>query len=491
MSPEARRYVFAPLEQHGVVVGLRAGQVGLLGGGLLADTLVLRRAPSAVGVGVALVVFVAAAVAAFVPVAGRPLEQWAPPAVRRVGRLATGVHLTRAAAAPSRRSAPAGPGPLLHAPAAFGGLVFDEVARPGGTVGLVRDRSAGTVSAVLAVRGRSFTLLDATDKERRLSTWSAVLAGLSREGGAVRSLQWVERTVPGDAAALVRHMEGARTMAPDSAPARSYADLVAEAGPLGQDHECLVALTVRAGRRRRGPATPVVALLRELRLLEGQLRSAEVDIERALSRRELGAVIRTAFDPWARPGLGRRAALHPDLEGPLPEGAWPVATEESWSWWRTDETWHATFWVAEWPRNEVGADFLSPLLLHRVAQRTVSVVMAPLPPSEGVREAEAARTAQVADEQLRQRAGFLATARRRRDAEGVARREAELSDGHVGYHFSGYITVSARGPEELETAVADVVAAAHQSRLELRRLHGVQDLAFTWTLPLGRGLAGR
>ena len=27
-----------------------------------------------------------------------------------------------------------------------------------------------------------------------------------------------------------------------------------------------------------------------------------------------------------------------------------------------DGTWHATYWVAEWPRTDVGPDFLGPLL---------------------------------------------------------------------------------------------------------------------------------
>jgi hypothetical protein len=108
-----------------------------------------------------------------------------------------------------------------------------------------------------------------------------------------------------------------------------------------------------------------------------------------------------------------------------------------------------------------------------------------------VREAEAARTAQVADDQLRAKAGFLATARRRREAEGIAQREAELSDGHAAYRFVGYVTVTAQGPEQLEVAVGEIIQAAHQSRMELRRLYGVQDLAFTWTLPFGRGLAVR
>jgi hypothetical protein len=76
-------------------------------------------------------------------------------------------------------------------------------------------------------------------------------------------------------------------------------------------------------------------------------------------------------------------------------------------------------------------------------------------------------------------------------AEGIARRESELSDGHAAYRFSGYVTVTGATRDELEVACGEIVQAGHQCRLELRRLYGIQDLAFAWTLPLGRGVAGR
>jgi hypothetical protein len=346
------------------------------------------------------------------------------------------------------------------------------------------------MTAVLAVRGRSFALLDGADKERRLGAWSSVLSGLSREGSAVRSLQWVERTVPGDAHELSRHYETERRLPTDSAAARSYAALVAEAGPLGQEHECFIALTVRM-RQGRAPTVPREVLLRELRLLHAQLRAADLDVDHPLRKRQIGALLRTAFEPRARTGMAQRATLYPELHGCDPSVAWPAATEETWSAWRTDTSWHATYWMGEWPRSEVGPDFLAPLLLHTTCQRSVAVIMAPLPPSQGVREAEAAHTAHVADEHLRQRAGFLTTARRRREAEGIARRETEISDGHAAYRFSGYVTVTADDPEALELACGEIVQAGHQCRLQLRRLHGVQDLAFSWTLPFGRGVIGR
>jgi hypothetical protein len=115
--------------------------------------------------------------------------------------------------------------------------------------------------------------------------------------------------------------------------------------------------------------------------------------------------------------------------------------------------------------------------------------MGPIPPGRAAREAEAARTADIADEQLRQRAGFLTTTRRKREADGVLRREAELADGHSEYRFSGFVTVTAADRTGLDAACTEVEQAAHQAQLELRRLYGQQAEAFTWTLPIGRGLA--
>ncbi|MGH9019309.1 MAG: SCO6880 family protein, partial [Acidimicrobiales bacterium] len=105
------------------------------------------------------------------------------------------------------------------------------------------------------------------------------------------------------------------------------------------------------------------------------------------------------------------------------------------------------------------------------------------------RRIEQARTADIADAELRRRGGFLATARRRREEEVLARREGELADGHASYRFTGYITVTADDADELEEACGRIEQVAGQCGLDLRRCYGDQAVAFTCTLPLGRGLA--
>jgi hypothetical protein len=475
MSAE-RRYLFSPLERRGVVAGLRGAQLAVLGVGLVVSVGALRRQPSAGGLALALLISAAALSIVFVKVRDRSVDQWIPLVVR-FGTGRVGAH-SAARRRARRRAVP------VACPPALKGLHIGALERGLGQPAavLLVDRLAGTLGSVLAVRGHAFALLDSTDKDRRLAAWGSVLASMARHDGCVSRVQWVERTVGGDADALGRHLVEQGVLDRNSAPVRSYASLVSEAGPLTQEHECYVVLTVS---KRAGKAV----LQRELRLLEAQLKGADLDVRGALTAREFAALLRTSFDLTARTTLARRAGLHPDLAGARLGSSWPASTQTSWATYRTDAAHHATFWVAEWPRVEVGPDFLSPLLLRAGGHRTASLTMAPVNPGEGFREAEAARTAAIADDELRQRAGFLGTARRRREHEGVARREAELADGHAAYRFSGYVTISAEEPEALEDACGEVVQLAHQCRLDLRRLHGLQDLAFTWTLPLGRGLA--
>jgi hypothetical protein len=94
----------------------------------------------------------------------------------------------------------------------------------------------------------------------------------------------------------------------------------------------------------------------------------------------------------------------------------------------------------------------------------------------------------LADSELRRRGGFVSTARHARESEVLARREAELAEGHASFRYSGYVTISAASEEELVAACDVVQHAAGQSRLALRRLYGDQASAYTCTLPLCRGL---
>ena len=112
----------------------------------------------------------------------------------------------------------------------------------------------------------------------------------------------------------------------------------------------------------------------------------------------------------------------------------------------------------------------------------------PIAPERSTREVEAAVTRDRADRELRHRFGQSETARQRQAQEATVRREAELAAGHGEVRLAGFVTVSGRDPDELRRACSEVLEHAARARLELHRMYGQQAEAFTFTLPLCRGL---
>jgi hypothetical protein len=131
---------------------------------------------------------------------------------------------------------------------------------------------------------------------------------------------------------------------------------------------------------------------------------------------------------------------------------------------------------------------LAALVLAGRPGRTVTLVMEPRDPVRAVRDAEHSRVRHAADEELRERAGFVGTVRRRRQQAAISAQERELADGHAAYRFAGYVTVSAVTPEALEEGCRELAAAAPLARCEVRRLWGEQAAGLAASLPLCRGL---
>jgi len=488
VATEPIRYRFGPLERRGLVAGWRGGQIASVAGGLVVAVLTLRSRPGGPGAAVALTAVLLGVALACWPVAGRTGEEWLPIVTRW---LATGLsgrrHVTDrpTAGLPARPAKPRGP---------FAGLELLEVAGTGAEhgdgVGVLRDGREGTATAVLGLRGHTFALLGPDEKDRRVAGWSALLASIAGPGSAVHRLQWIASALPDDGRAVRSHLEERAVLAEDAPARRSYDGLLAAADDRTCRHEVLLAVQVRTTRGRAGRGA-VPLLLREVANVRRLCAEVDVAVDRVLDPRSLAAVCRRAGEAGA-------FEAQPDRDGTAPghrpaaadRWPWPMALEARWDGVRTDATWHATYWVAEWPRVEVGPDFLGPLLLG-TARRVVSVVMAPVEAERAARQVEQARTADIADAELRRRGGFLATARRAKEAEHAAAREAELAEGHTSFRFSGYVTVTALSAEALVDACEVTEQAASQSRLVLRRLYGDQDRAFTYTPPLCRGLTGR
>jgi hypothetical protein len=500
MSSEPHRsYRFGALERRAVVGPLRAGQVLVAGGAGIAALLSAYGIGGSLGLALALSILLGAAASLLLPVAGRSAQEWAPIAAGWAHRRAGGLnsYRSKAPSAGTRLDHSSELRYALSLPPGLDGLEVLAVPYRQGEVGVLCDRRAGTYTAAMALRGGAFGLREVSEQERALDAWAAVLASTARDGSPIRRLQWIERTLPGDGDQLAGYLQEqrARSAPLDSPTVASYIELIESAAPVASEHEILLCVQVCARRGARearrqggGPQGVCRVLLREAEALAERLAIAELQVYGLLDPRAYARVIRDGFDPFGRAARSRLALRDPEQEGTDPALMGPLGAEESWSTYRADSARHSTYWVSAWPRTEVGAAFLAPLLMQSGVVRSVAVTIEPIPFGVAVRKAEAASTSEEADEIQRARQGFSTTARTRRRRDAVARREEEIAQGHAEMRFVGYLTVSGPDDEDLQRSCTEAEHAAQLSRLELQRLYGEQAAGFTFTLPLCRGL---
>lgn len=487
MTGERLSYRFGPLERRGLLGPLRLGQVVSIGGALALAVELLDRLGGGAGVMAALLLLMGAVGIATAPLAGRTLEEWAPVcgafAVRSAGgqrRFRSG--LPTSGAGTTRE-------PTLELPDSLRGVELVTVAHDGRALGALAERRGRLLTTVLACQALSFALLDPEVQERRLAAWGSVLT--TAASAPIRRLQWIERTTPAQGDELARWLHAARD---PSLPVRgvpvveSYLELIGQSTQVAHDHEILLAVQLDTTRLRGRSELASEQVIEQVGQVVRGLEAAEVRVLGALSTGQLARVLRTGFDPYARADLVAMDAVSGGRHELQKHGAGPLAASETWDHYRCDGAFHATHWISSWPRIDVSPMFMDALLADSGAVRTVAVTFEPVAPERSAREVEAAITRDRADSELRRRFGQSETARQRQAQEAAARREAELAAGHGEVRFSGFVTVSGRDEGELRRACAEVHRHAARARLELRRMYGQQAEAFTFTLPLARGL---
>lgn len=274
-----------------------------------------------------------------------------------------------------------------------------------------------------------------------------------------------------------------------------YELLIAAAGPAATRHETFVAVSIDERRCRRaikaaggGPDGIAQVLVSELTWVEAGLRRADVEVVSWLCPQDLGRLIRTQYDPLSVQDIDNRG--HGGLgRGMRLPAAGPMGAQSSFTHYRTDSGVHAVYWIAAWPRMQVEAAWLYPLLVQGGIRRTISVTAEPVSPSQSFREVRSAKVQKLTEETQRDKLGQVETALDDEEHAALLRRERELVQGHVEYRFTGYVTVTAATESELEHACAQVEQAAVRSVVEIRRVYGEQDQAFVaGALPMTRGV---
>lgn len=506
---EPRRYRFAGRDGTGWILGLSGAQclviaATLVGAGLIVDSRLpaaLALLPVAGGVGLV-----------FSRISGVPLLEWLPAHGSWLLRRATGrTHwqgrLSVVSALPlQRRTEP-------ELPPCLAGVTLEEVPAPPWTgravdgVAVVADRGEGTVTATLRVRGDGLALADPGEQDRRVAAWGEALSAFCAESNAVAWVRWSEWAGPAGLDAHVAYLEERRAAPADDPAVRAYRELLGDGSAMAMTHEVLVSVTVEARRAQRAPlggederrsgreasfrhATGV--LLEELRLLSLRLDAAGLATDPPLSAAELATALRLRLDPECRSDLAaRRRSLAAQAGLVSLHNAGPLSTVEHRHSFEVDGSLHRCFQITEWPRRDVAAGWMEPLLLEGCGTRTVSLTCFPVAPSRSARQVNRDSTRLVTDAELRERKGFRVGVLQRRAQAAVAEREEELAAGHGEVEYLGLIAVTAPDAMALQAACAEYRQLAARSGLELRPLDARHDLGVAAALPLGRPLPVR
>ncbi|MGD9998356.1 MAG: SCO6880 family protein [Ilumatobacteraceae bacterium] len=391
-------------------------------------------------------------------------------------------------------------------PRALDGLELFEVDRPWmtagpapGVVGVIRDRTVGTVTAVLPVSGDGqFALADPLAQDSRLDLWGLALAGFCREGGAVIRVTWRDWTSPTGVDDHLREVRTRWATEPATEAGNSYLTLVEQVAPTSVRHEVLVEVTVdprlvRSRRHRPGQAieAAVGVLLEELRLFASRLEHAGLNVGAPLDAASIVEATRVRSDPrlvGLVPTLSRSLAA---AAGKAPADFGPLTVEELWDHVRVDSAVHRTWWFARWPRREVPAGWLDQLLFGIPATRTVTVVFEPIAPSRSDRDIDKETVTRETNAEDRARRGFRIRAADRKAAREVTLRETELNDGYAELAYVGLLTVTARSLGELDDLSGIVEQTAAQAGIELHPLYARHAAGWVSSLPLGRSVARR
>lgn len=475
---------FPHRSRRGILLGLTLSQLTLVS---VALALLLMTVMTTGLLGAVALAPLWAAVAALVVVRrhGRSLIDWAPTVARYANRRRTGQTLWLAR--PITRPRQDG---VLHLPGNSASL---KVVTPGDSAtgsAAIHDPHQQTLTAIARVSSRAFALLDPAAQNHNVSGWGRTLAGIARTGH-VATVQVLERTVPDSGDTLARHW--AQHGKPEAPVAgKVYSELVAAAGPAAAPHETYLAISLdlKAAKRlisQAGGGLPgAFTVMQQTTASVAQAaRNAGLTVTGWLSAREIAAVIRTAYDPKALSALQQWSETGRAEADPAAAG--PVVQVEDWDRLATDSARHATYWVEDWPRTEMGAGFLHGLMFTAGVRRSLSLVYVPQGIDSALRDVQRRKSAIMADASERARRGQVDSEEDSVEYADVKLRERQLIAGHADVALTGLVTVTADTDALLDAACAQIETAAVTAGVDLRRLNYQQPNAFAVAaLPLAR-----
>lgn len=360
---------------------------------------------------------------------------------------------------------------------------------------LIYDPVKNTIAVSARVVSDGFTHKDIEDQMLYVHSWSQILVNSAGHEGMERIVT-IDRTVVHPSGDMLEYYQGEvqKTNAGPRINAeadRQFRELIDKAGTHTR-HEMFITVVMSTNKLRKqvrelggGMRSYMTLVENEMKNIEDDLPLAGAQVDEWLSPRQLGAVIREAFDPDSIQEISERKG---DRAGVAVSSAGPVGASRRWNFMQSDSALHKTYYVSEWPRVQVGPGFLKSLTFAGDFVHTVTLIAEPEDTGSALKEVQKEmgdiRTARRINQKL-DRVETLDEATQHSDVEDL---ESELVQGHGRVRFVGLITISAADKQGLAAAHAKLKAGASQSRIEIRLLAGQQYQGFlAGALPLGRG----
>ncbi|GAA3952102.1 SCO6880 family protein [Actinoplanes auranticolor] len=495
------QFQFPPRSTRGAVLGFTWSQIALVMAGVIAAVVALNLLVASQR-GAAIAAFagcVALITLGLLRFKGRRVTEWAP--------VVAGALLQRRAGQHEYRGGPYAPDSSerwMDLPGPAAAYVWLPATATDGTtqIGLLHHRKEKTVTAALVCYGTNLILADRDVQTQRLTDWAQLLNILGSEYADAGLIRWsvTSRAVPDTGNAAQRFLVS-RAVDISSAAYRSLAQLTAAAAPAAQRHEIYLAVVFDIARLSKeiaqagGTDAAIAAVvLDRLAGIEAAVGEAGVTTGGWLSPRAYAAVIRTQFDPddqevvdlrgsTAPISAGTAAGVEPRLAGPV------AARTVGWNTYQHDSAYSRTLWVAQMPRQQVAATWLSPLYMRTTTRRAVTLVAQPVPAALAALATRRDKVSRAGDEVTKRRLRLVRTAREDDEARAVEQIDREQAAGHVRYRYALLITITARTLPELDRDVRAVKRILSRAGCEAISLAGEQDQAFAaGALPLARGL---
>lgn len=373
-----------------------------------------------------------------------------------------------------------------------------------GDFAAIYDPILKTVSITAELEVEGFLMLNMDERQDLSEQWASVLSSFTQRNGVTRvALQ--ERTTPTtiEAARRFYSEEVSRRGTDESSPlAQNYVNVMDRSEEYAVAHRNYLTLTYSLLSLRKqvsslgGGKAGIAALANvEAKNVAAALTAARIHVRKWLTDRDLAALVRTAMDPAYVPVVQGR---HGNNEGVSLDAIGAMAFEEprkNNAVVKSDSGWHTTMWIHEWPRSVAAIGFVEPIVFarHPVSNVAVShiftIVATPVKTTAALKRIKSEKKLWRANQTLKAKRNEHDNSSDTADWDALHSQEDSIVQGHGEFRYGGYLTVTGRDEEDLESAMAGMRNSLARTGMEAQVLYCQQAEAFLVNaLPIGWGM---